>query len=241
MKDDDGAHGPPAPRRVVAGSGDGGVPEAGGLDYGRSVERIHRAIAREPRDPIEGREAPPWFMWVVVAIALFWGGWYLGRYAPEFGVRTHTALGGRDASTTFEVARQAATAVNDPVAAGEAVYSKHCSSCHQTTLLGLPGAFPPLVASEWVTGAPKTVVRILLHGLQGPIEVAGATYNGLMPAWRQLLKDEEVAAVATYIRQAGTNAAPPVAPEVVRSLREADAARTTSWTAPELRAAEASR
>ena len=41
------------------------------------------------------------------------------------------------------------------------------------------GVFPPVVGSEWVTGAPETVVRVLLHGLHGPVEVAGTTYDGV--------------------------------------------------------------
>lgn len=223
---------------VARGSGDGGVPEAGGLDYGADVERIHRAIRREPRDPVEGREPAPWFMWAAVAFALFWGGWYLGRYGGEFGVRTHTALGTRDAGTAMEAARLTASAELDPVRAGQAVYDKHCSSCHQATAAGVPGAFPPLVESEWVTGSPETLTRILLHGLTGPVEVRGAMYNNLMPAWREVLQDEEIAAVATYIRQLAPNAAPPVATELVTRLREAHADRATPWTAPDLETLE---
>jgi mono/diheme cytochrome c family protein len=220
-------------------AGDGGPPrEEGGVDYGADVERIHRAIRREPLDPIEGREPAPWFMWVVIAIALFWGGWYFGRFFGEFGVRTHTALGTRDQGTRAQAARQTATAVNDPVAAGSAVYDKHCSSCHQATALGVPGAFPPLLGSEWVVGPDETIVRILLFGLQGPVQVAGATYNGLMPAWREVLKDEEIAAVATYVRQRAPNAAPPVAPALVTRLRGAHSDRSKAWTADELRALE---
>ena len=223
---------------AVGASGDGGVPEAGGLDYGADVERIHRAIRREPRDPVEGREPAPWFMWAAVALALFWGGWYLGRYGGEFGVRTHTALGTRDAGTAREAARLTASAELDPVRAGQAVYEKNCSSCHQATAAGVPGAFPPLVESEWVTGSPETLTRILLHGLAGPVEVRGATYNNLMPAWREVLQDEEIAAVATYIRQLAPNAAPPVTTELVTRLRQAHAERATPWTVPDLRAME---
>jgi hypothetical protein len=66
------------------------------------------------------------------------------------------------------------------------------------------------------------------------VEVAGTTYNGAMPAWRDVLKDEEIAAVATYIRQLESNDAPAVPAADVAALRAADAARTTPWTAAEL-------
>ncbi|HEU5208238.1 MAG TPA: cytochrome c [Longimicrobiales bacterium] len=216
------------------------VPEAGHTyDLQPDVERLHRAIYREPRDPIEGRERVPWFFTAAVALALFWGGWYLGRHGGEFGLATHIALSGRDVGTAASVSAQTTAAVADPVAAGERVYSNNCTSCHQASAQGIPGAFPPLVASEWVTGSPQTLTRILLHGLQGPIEVAGQAYNGAMPAWKDLLKDEEIAAVATYLRQLGSNAAPPVTVEEVSALRASHADRTAMWTADELMQAEA--
>jgi cytochrome c len=126
------------------------------------------------------------------------------------------------------------------VAAGKNVYAKNCQGCHQESGQGLPGAFPPVVGSEWVTGPSETVVRILLHGLQGPVEVGRAAYNGAMPAWKDVLKDEEIAAVATYIRQWAPNAAPAVPVDQVAALRTADAGRTAAWTAQQLQAAEGS-
>jgi mono/diheme cytochrome c family protein len=216
------------------------VPEAGRtVDLQPDVERLHRPIRREPRDPVEGREPVPWFFTAAVALALFWGGWYLGRYGGEFGLATHVALSGRDPATVASVSAQAAAAVADPVAAGQRIYANNCASCHQASGEGIPGAFPPVVGSEWVTGSAETLARILLHGLQGPIEVAGQVYNGAMPAWKDLLKDEEIAAVATYLRQWGPNAASPVAVEEVSALRSRHADRATMWTAEELIEAEA--
>lgn len=214
------------------------VPEAGrGVDLQPDVERLHRAIRREPRDPIEGREPAPWFFKAAVALALFWGGWYLGRYGGEFGLATHVAFAARQPGIAASAGAQAAAAISDPVAAGRRVYDKNCVGCHQATGRGVPGAFPPLVGSEWVTGAPETVARILLHGLQGPVQVAGATYNGAMPAWKDVLKDEEIAAVATYIRQWKPNAAPAVPASLVAEQRKAAASRTTAWSAAELTSA----
>lgn len=216
------------------------VPEAGRVvDLQPDVERLHRAIRREPRDPVEGREPAPWFFIAAVALALFWGGWYLGRYGGEFGLKTHIALGARDVGTVAAVSAQSKAAVSDPVAAGERVYANNCASCHQASGQGMPGAFPPVVGSEWVTGSPETLARIILFGLQGPLEVAGKSYNGAMPAWQNALKDEEIAAVATYLRQWKPNAAAPVTAGQVASLRAAHASRTTPWTAAELRAADA--
>jgi len=231
-----------AHHRAVGGSPDaaaGGVPEGDGLDLQPDVERLHRAIRREPRDPIEGREPTPLFMWAVMGLVLFFGGWYLGRYAGDFGLATHMAFAERVAGGEQPDAAQATTAVADPIAAGQNVFSKNCQACHQQNGGGVPGAFPPVVGSEWVTGAAETVVRILLDGLQQPITVAGASYNGAMPAWRNALSDDDIAAVATYIRQWAQNGAPAVTPETVARLRQQTATRAAPWTATELRATEA--
>ncbi|HEY0972837.1 MAG TPA: cytochrome c [Gemmatimonadales bacterium] len=217
--------------------GDGGVPEAGGVDLQPDVERIHRAILREPHDPVEGLERAPWFFVAAILLAIFWGGWYLGRFGGTFDTASHIAFAGRQTGIAAAAADQAADAISDPVAAGQAVYEKNCQVCHQASGEGTPGVFPPMVGSEWVTGEPETVVRIVLHGLQGPVEVAGATYNGAMPAWKDVLKEGEIAAVVTYIRQMGANDAPVVPASLVTAVKEADAARTSPWTAEELRQA----
>jgi mono/diheme cytochrome c family protein len=215
--------------------GDGGVPEAGGVDLQPDVERIHRAIRREPGDPVEGQERAPWFFVATVALALFWGGWYLGHYGGEFGTTPHIAMARRDAGIVAQSAEQRTKDIGDPVAAGQAVFARHCASCHQGSGLGIPGAFPPVVGSEWVTGEPDVLLRVIIHGLMGPVTVAGATYNGAMPAWGDVLQDSEIAAVSTYLRQWEPNAASAVSVEQVQALRQADAARTTPWTESELR------
>ena len=227
------AGGPPA----GPPAGDGPPRRTGGVDLQPDVERIHRAIAREPHDPIEGRERPPWFFTAAIALALFWGGWYLGRHGGEFSTATHVAFAARQPGIAAAAVDQAAAAVDDPIAAGRTVYNNNCQSCHQGAGQGVPGAFPPLVGSEWVTGEPTTLIRVLLHGLQGPVEVAGATYDGAMPAWKDVLKDEEIAAVATYVRQLEANEAGAVTAAQVNAVRTADQARAAPWTAPELQAA----
>ena len=210
------------------------VVPPGDLDLEPDVERLHRAIRREPRDPTEGREPTPRFMWAIIALVLFWGGWYLGRHGGEFGLATHVAFANHPGDPTSASGAPTTAAITDPVAAGRDVFSKNCQACHQQTGAGVPGVFPPIVGSEWVTGSAATVVHILLNGLHQPITVAGVTYDGTMPAWRDVLTDEEIAAVASYIREWAPNAAPPVAPDVVTRLREATATRTTPWTEREL-------
>lgn len=207
------------------------------VDLQPDVERLHRAIRREPHDPTEGRERVPWFFVATIVVALFWGGWYLGRHGGDFDTTAHIAFAARQAGIAAASAEQTAVAVSDPVSAGRTVYENNCQSCHQASGDGVPGVFPPMIGSEWVTGEPSRLVRILLHGMQGPVEVAGATYNGAMPAWGGVLRDEEIAAVATYVRQLGTNEAGVVTTALVRAVEETEANRSTPWTAAELQRA----
>jgi len=117
---------------------------------------------------------------------------------------------------------------------GKQIYSTTCAACHQATGLGVEGTYPPLAGSEIVEGDDGKIARIVLHGLTGPVEVAGETYSGAMPAWGGVLKDPEIAAVITYVRGAWGNHAAPVTAAKVASIRASNAARKTPWTAAEL-------
>ena len=54
-----------------------------------------------------------------------------------------------------------------------------------------------------------------------------------MPPWK-FLKDEEIAAVLTYIRGAWGNDAPPIEPAFVAEVRAKTQTRQRPWTAREL-------
>src|SRR5258705_4924492 len=122
------------------------------------------------------------------------------------------------AKTSKPAGKAAAKATTAPATAqttaqgpdGKVVYSTTCAACHQATGEGVEGTYPPLAGSEWVNGDEAKVIRIVLHGLTGPVEVAGETYSGMMPPWGGVLKDPELAAVLTYVRSAWGNKAAPI-------------------------------
>jgi mono/diheme cytochrome c family protein len=116
---------------------------------------------------------------------------------------------------------------------GAQIFSTTCAACHQAQGEGTD-RYPPLAGSEWVNGPESRVVRIILHGLTGDVEVQGQVYNGAMPPWGSALSDAEIAAVATYIRSSFGNQSLPITAATVAQVRTAHAGRTTSWTAPEL-------
>ena len=112
---------------------------------------------------------------------------------------------------------------------GATVFAARCAACHQLSGTGLPGVFPPLAGSNWVNGAPGTLARIVLHGVQGTLTVNGTAYNGAMPPFAEQLSDAEIAAVLTYIRSQWGNKGAPVGDTVVSAQRSATAARSAPW------------
>ncbi len=104
------------------------------------------------------------------------------------------------------------------MARGEVVYGQVCSACHQANGQGVPGAFPPLVGAGDYYGSPQNHARIIVHGLQGEITVAGQTWNGVMPPQGNL-SDYDIAAVATYERHSWGNNDGVVVPADVAAVR----------------------
>ena len=64
---------------------------------------------------------------------------------------------------------------------GKMVYMQSCMACHQLTGAGIPGAFPPLVKTEYAIGDARRVVAITLKGISGAITVEGKVYATGMP------------------------------------------------------------
>jgi mono/diheme cytochrome c family protein len=119
---------------------------------------------------------------------------------------------------------------------GRQVYAATCLACHQGGGTGTPGMFPPLAGSEWVNAeGHQRIIRIVLNGLSGPIEVAGAQFNNVMVPWRDTLKDEDIAAVLTFVRSEWGNKGDPVTVEEVKAVRDATKDRGGPWTADELK------
>jgi mono/diheme cytochrome c family protein/glucose/arabinose dehydrogenase len=120
--------------------------------------------------------------------------------------------------------------------AGRELFTQLCAPCHQPHGGGLANVAPPVNGSEWVAGPPERLVRVVLHGLFGPLEVGGTRWNHHMPGFKDvgLIDDRAVAAVLTYVRRAWDNAADPVEPALVAKVRAATVDRHLPWTVEEL-------
>ncbi len=111
-------------------------------------------------------------------------------------------------------------------AKGKEIYNRegYCITCHQADGAGLESSgFPPLSKSKWVTGNPDRLIKLVLHGIYGPIEVNGKKYPGNVPMtpYGGMLNDEEMAAVLNYVRNSfGNSASTLITKEKVKSVRE---------------------
>jgi mono/diheme cytochrome c family protein/glucose/arabinose dehydrogenase/lysophospholipase L1-like esterase len=122
---------------------------------------------------------------------------------------------------------------------GKAIYSREgfCTTCHQPDGKGLPASgFPPLNGNNWVNGSSDRLIKLVLKGMYGPIEVAGKNYPGQVPMtpFGSMLKDDEIAAVITYVRNSFGNNASPVTAAKVKQVRAATKGKTGFYTPEEL-------
>ena len=90
--------------------------------------------------------------------------------------------------------------------AGSAIFQRECAGCHQPDGSGVPGAFPPLAGNPNATD-PSYVADVVRNGRQGPIEVAGQTFDAVMPPVVGLT-DAEIEEVASYVASLAEGGAP---------------------------------
>ena len=195
------------------------------------VDTIHqRIVSREQVEPDEGFEPTPVWVWVISVLFLFVMGFYLGRYGGSWSTVAHEVENPQAASA--EPVKR--------VVDGALVYTGVCQTCHQANGAGVPGQYPPLAGSEWLTQDPETPVRIVLYGLEGAIIVKGNSFNNKMPQFHDKLANDEIAAVLTHVRSSWGNSAGPVDEETVAKVR-ADIGVRTPWSSTELQSLRTSK
>jgi cytochrome c oxidase subunit 2 len=123
----------------------------------------------------------------------------------------------RTESTTAElapmqVAEQKILTRNDLMKLGKSKYETLCLACHQADGRGIPPMYPALKSSSIAVGHPiSRHIDIILNGIPG----------SAMQSYKDQLTDEEVAAIATYERNAwGNNTNDEIQPAEVARLRQ---------------------
>ena len=102
---------------------------------------------------------------------------------------------------------------------GRTVYNLHCGTCHLPTGLGDPEMAPKLDRGSLVVqnDDPASMINVILYGPELPDRPV--RWRQPMDEHRYILDDEEVAAVATFVRNSWGNAAGLVTPEQVQEQR----------------------
>lgn len=198
-----------------------------------SLLSVHaKILGTQPDEKAHYRLMPLSLLFIYSGL-IFFGGTYLGRFSGHFSPAVYNEY-----AQPPKAGGEAAVALN-PVEVGKKLFNNAaCNTCHQSTGVGVPGAIPPLVASDWVTGSEERLIRIVLHGVQGPIKVNGVDYNSAMPGFGRGTgynwTDDKVAAVLTYIRQEWGNQAGPITTEKVAEVRAKEGSRNTPWLVSDL-------
>ena len=101
---------------------------------------------------------------------------------------------------------------------GQQLFEMNCSSCHQSSGLGMPGAIPPLAKSDFLMKRNDDGIGILLNGINNePITVNGNHFQGVMP--KLSLTDDQIANILTYVRNSWGNKSIVVQEKQVKKLR----------------------
>ena len=195
------------------------------------IQDVHAQLMREKEEPQEGFSPVPIFLMFIFAALCFWGGVYLVEHSGGYRWDAYSP----DFNPSAGAPKPVEIALFDR---GAKVYRNQCAQCHQADGNGVLGVYPPLVASNWVTGHPQVVSRILINGLNGPILVKGSNYNGNMPAFGSsglALSDKDIAGVITYIRQEWGNSASEVTEATIAEYSDLYAGRSVPWQAADLK------
>lgn len=162
--------------------------------------------------------------------------WMLDSYETAF-----THLNGREQEkkASAPIVTNLKGAEAELFAKGKAIFARDgfCNTCHQSNGKGLENSgFPPLAGTKWVTGNEERLIKLVLKGVSGPIEVLGKKYPGQVPMtpFGGMLNDNEMAAVLTYVRNSFGNQASAISPEKVKSIRASIKAKTGFYSPDEL-------
>ncbi|MBT5708531.1 MAG: c-type cytochrome [Verrucomicrobia bacterium] len=121
---------------------------------------------------------------------------------------------------------------------GKALYQQVCAGCHGLNGEGLKPLAPPLANSEWLSESSERLIRILLQGITGPVQVNGSSYQPpeILPEMPALavLDDHQIADVLSYISNQWGTSADSISSEHVAKIRSETSSRSLPWTQEEL-------
>lgn len=91
-----------------------------------------------------------------------------------------------------------------------------------------------MAGSRWVAGPENRLIKIVLHGVRGPVEVQGKIDDREMPGFGQVLSDADIASLLSFVRRRFGAPSEPITAETVGRVRAASPGRTDYWKVEEL-------
>ena len=101
---------------------------------------------------------------------------------------------------------------------GKVVYTNVCLACHMADGNGVPTMNPPLIKTSYVLGDKTALIKIVLNGFSGDVEINGQKFSNNMTPHSDL-SDIQIADVLTYVRKSFGNNASPIKPSEVKKVR----------------------
>jgi len=191
------------------------------------------ASAAEESEPTAGRGSAPILLIALFGLLIYLGMIYLDAHGGGFDPQVYQPYASREVLQE----KQPRSLGDDRIRNGKKVFQTICSACHQPDGRGSSALHvPPLAGSDWVQAeGANRIIRIALNGVAGPITVGGGQYGeAAMPVFKDVITDEQIADVLTYVRQEWGNKAGPVKPEQVKAIRATVASKGDNWNAADL-------
>jgi mono/diheme cytochrome c family protein len=191
-------------------------------------------MASEETEPRADWSPAPVLLIGLMALLVFGGMVYLNNHGGGFDARVYFPY--------KDFAELDAAQFHDPhedfINHGRQLFMVNCSVCHQPSGMGVPGQFPPLVASDWVNfKTPNRIIRFVLCGFQGPLVLNGQPFatSAQMSAFRSSLSDDDIAAILSFVRsnKEWNNSASDVSPDLVKTIRAKVATHLNSFSPDE--------
>lgn len=125
-----------------------------------------------------------------------------------------------DANAAQDATTKLLASADPSMPLGPRLYLDNCNACHFVNGKGADGVFPEIDGNSLVTAdTPNGLIDVILNGAVMP-STEKRPARLAMPDFGHRLSDEEVAELATFVRQGWSNDAPAVTAKQVAAIRK---------------------
>ncbi|MGY6648579.1 DUF7133 domain-containing protein [Wenyingzhuangia sp. IMCC45574] len=109
------------------------------------------------------------------------------------------------------------------IKAGKKIFNNICATCHGNKGQGIASLAPPFINSEYISESSERLAAIILHGLSGPLQVNGKSYNlsATMPGLgnNPEYKDQDIKNIISYLQYTFADDSKPISVKKIKQLR----------------------